>query len=1137
MSSVKKILSTGLVLLCCGLKVSAQVQPNPLTRLALTSVLPPAPNALELTRYSGLPVSLSSGSVSVSIPLGDIKSGKIDVPVSLEYHSGNGILVNQTASRTGMSWVLNAGGVITRTVYDSPDETAKWLTPPTSQMGGETTAIYNYLDSAATGGQANDTQVDIFSFNFNGFNGQFYLNPNDKTKVVFIDASNLKVETNFHNEFPGEDWAFRITDPKGTKYYFGGSNATETSKTNPTGSNCGRNYYLPVPGAWYLKAIQHYTGEYVWLTYLPCTFEYFSDVTETIRRKPAGTQYNSCGGTCDPISDDVTCFSNLLTTGMILKSINSRFQKVTFSYTGRTDISKDSLLSQVNFYSKGLADSSQLSLYNTYTLNYRVANNTSFFNPYSNSSLLSNRPFLIQVTRSAAGMQSQTHTMNYYNMDGLASRLSYAQDYWGYFNGVNNSNLVPANADPAIAAVFPSGLANKQPNASYSYFGLLSKITYPTKGADSLQYEANTIYEARNVAPPFTYKTISQTGTGFAGEKDTTYSFNLYNSQSVSLFIQCDSVGSGGTVDPLHQFATVSIITPGGTIEYSELFHPGDYNRSVSLPSGDHILKVAAQSDRIHCAATITYKTANFVYANYPVGGVRVAKNITDPITGIPLTKKYVYAALASQSHSSGKIRVHPSPNAYYSNQRIGTYCIGTGTGVGVCNYDIAYSTPLTTFNYFSGGHIYYSNVIELQDTLWTNGGTEHQFQFANPGHAATLFRGDTIPGSPIYNFDFPIGLENLRQTFVTTGNTSGSYNYIVVKKVATHYVSDPRKVVNQDNYVVRRNWPPQTIYDPPQTTMFEPYDLMGYTLESQWIYPDTVTTTMYDLNGLNPVTTYQKSVYANTENLLVTRTETRGSDGVIDSVTYSYPNNYPATAPYPAMVAANDIDHVIEQLYYKGGVLQEGIKTNYGDFGSGVYQPANIQTKTSGSYDTRINFYDYNPAGGLLSQSKANGPKNSYLWSYNNLLPVAEAKNAESNELYYENFEFKTTGVSAAAAHTGFLGCNSGFTVPFAPPDGKSYVITWFQKNGANWDYHRETYGGAGSKVFPSGVLIDDIAVYPADAQLSTVVFDPVAGPLGMIDIKGETATYQYDTYKRLTDIKDKDGNIVKHTDYHYAQ
>jgi hypothetical protein len=1020
MFTVKKITAICIILAFYSICANAQHTTQPLSNLNLTAVLPPAPNAFEITRYSGLPVSQSAGSVSATIPLGEVKAGKISVPISLSYNSGNGVLVNQVASRTGIGWVLNAGGVITRTVYNNPDESSHWITPPSeSDMNGETQASYNYIDSATIATTGFDTQTDIFSFNFNGYHGQFYLNPTNKTQVIMISASNLKVVTNFHHEQTG-DWTFMVIDPRGTKYCFGGTGATETSKTNPQGiySACGKNFLLPIPNAWYLKSIQHYTGEIISFVYTACNLNYFSNISETIFGSQANSQ-NVCITQSCVAPNSTVCLSDLVTAGVKLQRIIGPFETVEFNYLDRPDIPGDYLLSEVDFYRKNVADNAVGAVYNTYGLNYATAGNSSYYNPYGNSSILSYRPFLTSVMRSASGMQTQTHTMSYYNMNGLPSRLSFAQDYWGYFNGVNNQHLVPPSTDPSIAALFPSGLANREPNGSYSYYGLLSKITYPTKGSDSLQYEPNMVYNAAS--------------------------------------------------------------------------------------------------------------------GNYQVGGVRVAKNISIPLTGNPLTKKYVYAALTMQAQSSGKLRAQPRASDYYSTFTSGVAC--PGGDIGICGYSVAYSAPLTQLTYFSGGHIYYRNVIELQDTLWANGGIEHRYVLADPGRDAQLIRVNPIPGAPITNYDFPTGLEELRQTFVTAGHTGGSYQYTVVNKVATHYVIDSRLLRLQPNYVVRKNWQP--VQQAPVSSTFDAYDIMGYKLVSQWIYPDTVTTTNYDLAGANPVTTYQRDVYADTTNLLLSERQTTGSDTIAQKITYSHPHEMVlagSTVPYQAMINDNDIEPIIEQSYYKGNVFQQAIKTNYGDFGNNVYEPDSLQTKTTGSYDPRISFYSYTANGSLLSQSKLHGPPTGYLWGYQNLLPIAEAKNAAANEIYTQNFEFLTgAGVDTINEHTGKQGYSGAYTVSFSPPVGKSYVISWFQLNGSVWDYHREAY--TGSKVFASGLYIDDIAVYPADAQLSMFTYDPVAGLTSGIDPKGETSYYEYDNYQRLMNVKDKDGNIVKHTDYHYQQ
>jgi hypothetical protein len=58
---------------------------------------------------------------NISVPLYTVTEGDIQLPISLSYHAG-GIRVDETSGPIGLGWSLNAGGMISRTVYGGPDE-------------------------------------------------------------------------------------------------------------------------------------------------------------------------------------------------------------------------------------------------------------------------------------------------------------------------------------------------------------------------------------------------------------------------------------------------------------------------------------------------------------------------------------------------------------------------------------------------------------------------------------------------------------------------------------------------------------------------------------------------------------------------------------------------------------------------------------------------------------------------------------------------------------------------------------------------------------------------------------------------------------------------------------------------------
>jgi hypothetical protein len=87
---------------------------------SITKVIPPSPEAQSFMRYGEIPVDPSTGVPDIQIPLYQITSGKLSLPVSLTYHA-SGIRVSDVASVVGLGWRLFAGGVLTKTVVGKPD--------------------------------------------------------------------------------------------------------------------------------------------------------------------------------------------------------------------------------------------------------------------------------------------------------------------------------------------------------------------------------------------------------------------------------------------------------------------------------------------------------------------------------------------------------------------------------------------------------------------------------------------------------------------------------------------------------------------------------------------------------------------------------------------------------------------------------------------------------------------------------------------------------------------------------------------------------------------------------------------------------------------------------------------------------
>lgn len=257
-----------------------------------------SPTSQSLGTYGKTPVNLFSGLHQLSIPIVELKDGDISVPISIAYSSG-GNIVNSNPGWVGMSWNLNAGGVITRQRNGEADESTGGDFSWPTDNGGITVEDHSYL---AYGGRVTndwpniphdyffapiDRNPDEFFFNFNGISGSFFIDEQGHWNVKSKQNLTLTIKEDigklgvFYSVFK----AFTLTDGKGVEYFFGGDESNVevsvgTSQLNnwmiqngwfnhSEGSTVPSNAwgYTSFPNAWYLKEIRFPNGKNVNFSY------------------------------------------------------------------------------------------------------------------------------------------------------------------------------------------------------------------------------------------------------------------------------------------------------------------------------------------------------------------------------------------------------------------------------------------------------------------------------------------------------------------------------------------------------------------------------------------------------------------------------------------------------------------------------------------------------------------------------------------------------------------------------------------------------------------------------------------------------------------------------------------------------
>jgi uncharacterized protein RhaS with RHS repeats len=68
------------------------------------------------------------------------------------------------------------------------------------------------------------------------------------------------------------------------------------------------------------------------------------------------------------------------------------------------------------------------------------------------------------------------------------------------------------------------------------------------------------------------------------------------------------------------------------------------------------------------------------------------------------------------------------------------------------------------------------------------------------------------------------------------------------------------------------------------------------------------------------------------------------------------------------------------------------------------------------------------------------------------------------------------------------------------------------------------------------SNIIIDELRLYPKNSLMTTFTYDPFIGMTSQTDSKNYTIYYVYDGSRRLSTIKDEDGNILETFQYNYS-
>ena len=1059
----------------------AQGTPNTDEFRKMVDFLPPAPNAAAIAKAGIFSLNKNIGAPSVNVPLYTLKGRKLAVNIGLIYAT-NGIKVDEIASRVGMGWALNAGGVITRIVRGGPDERLPRKYPWSTTIGNNW-ATYDYMKLVASSDNFTgvDAQPDLFNFNFDGISGSFVLDGD--MNVVQMPYGNLKIEYDFA---ANAAWNFRITTANGIRYFFGGGNATEKTKRD---QSCGKTFDAYIATSWYLKKIEHSTGDVINFSYNSLEYTYDNGVSES---RELVTENIAIGGNCNfgistPQLISSNCINYTRTQGYYLTDIASSAGSVHLTYTSRSDCS-DVLLLSVEVYNS--------------------INGTNRIKKFSLSYLNSNSvPYLSMITdNSETSTDGIYYQFGYNDPASRPTRLSKSQDHWGYYNGRNNTTLLPPEpslTDPASFTYYYyfSSLVYADRSADFQYAakGMLTRILYPTGGMDSIMYEPNGASGKNYKSAPTEY-TCEVTGASVHDAVTKNISFTTDGWQNVTLQISiiCNQAECN---DASHN---VGVLSVDGTA-FSQTYAAGTSTTAyVGLSQGTHTLSLQANGTAVTTRVKLIYNApGDLVYVNDYVGGVRVKALLTGNPHERPLYKRYYYGYLENLDSSSLLQSYGPVYLNRYQSRDMTIEDMGTDKSFQQCVHDhtILYSNSLRSLFSYASGLVSYRSVIESIGENFEGGGTATTFAISQD-ELGTAVWGNDMQDAPMNNHSIAYNGKALKEQVLKKGANGTLFP---VSQTEYIYKEDERGRRTVTGYsVFRKNniyfdfdttcnstsQAPGTNYscDYVRSKMLLSFDMMEYQVVSPWIYLDTLRETAYDNAGQNPLVTITKMYYENELHQQVTRTETHNSKQELITTVNKYPHDYASGSNvYAQMVANNIIAPVVDSKSWKDTAVTAEVRTNFDNWGNGNFAPASVEKAYRNNLlEIEGAIISYDAFGNVTEFKGRDGITNAIIYAYNYHYPVA-----------------KVSGVTYAQAVAQLTAGVSGLQTM-----SETQLRT-------ELDYLYTGLPGA------------FVTVY---------TYQPNVGVNSITDNNKNTSYFEYDGFGRLKLVRDKNSNILKTINYAYS-
>ncbi len=1129
-----------------------------------SQVIPPSPEAAILGKYGDFEVNLSTGILEHSIPIYEIKTNHLSLPISLNY-SSSGVRVNDIASWVGLNWSLSAGGLVTRSVQGFPDEDQRGYIsgtnrtiPTTRSLDENALQDFNYLFDISEG--RIDTEPDIYYYNFGRYSGKFVFD--SQGNPILLNHDKMKIERFSMNHF-------QIMTPDGVKYVF-----KDTEITSPSGYNFVSSWYLTeIIASGDLDTIRFFYESYNSQSIIYPTQSDALPVT-------TGFACNDHSGLATYGSHTVNSIANTkkisrieFQGGKILFSSVKDRQDHSWAYrltniTVIKDINGSNIVTETNFV-KGV------------DLGYSYLNDNITEAGYKRLLLKS------VESRNYSDSENSMYSFVYFEQStqggySLPKTGSKQQDFWGFYNGASSNESLPSMIPTFTYNGTSKGGANRESGSvNFMRAGTLQSIIYPTGGRSDFEYECNQTGGGTDPKPLRTVGglrisliTNYESGGKMAGRKRYRYNYST-NASSGYLIVEPLSF----SLRKIWRFmgpSNIKCINPpfeepwdcvpkddNNMVRLCDFYVLTSYDlSSLGSSSGLHLGYKKVVEENLDANGVSSGRTDYYFSWGYDQGSYDIfpfpPPNSFQAHRG-KLEKKELYNKSGQLIESiiiDNHFEIVRSLPALKADKFMLNHPCYIGEQPGnLCRNSLLQKFEYATYYHHVFRHYVNKETVTTQDVSGNELVRITEYEYENADHLQLTKKRVTKSDGrvEITEFKYPLDFSSLNSTPVINEMKGTRYMHNqVIQKIS--------KIKDENNeYVVDCSINIPSLFNNSSGGKSVLIKEAVSLLKSSPIHIGNFEAYV-PVNGYNISKYFKSLVYDNYDgsgNLL----QYTPIDGIPRSYEWGYNRQYPIAE---VVNAENNLSTTSNNVTLNGSVTMPSTSSVSGSFtstSSGTIvltaqgDPGNAYTvryelsgpssksgylcatrnSTSCSYPSSVTHTGM-PAGTytLTLYNYSGSAYKSVTYTY----PGTQTVTTGTKNFYHTSFE-EIEG-NSNEAKTGKRSKTGGYNKMLTNLTAGRYILSYWKKSGSTWDFvendNIQVTGTSYQISIGSSVHLDELRFYPFDAQMTTYTYAPLVGMTSQCDLNNRVTYFEYDGFQRLILIRDQDKNIVKKICYNYA-